>query len=51
MRANVCIDCSIEFKVKTDVDQKYYPVEFCPFCGLGLDVDEQAESEDEDEDA
>ena len=42
-----CIECEAPFKVSHSLDEKYYEVMFCPFCGAGID-DEKNDDEDED---
>lgn len=39
---HTCSTCNAEFSIKHGMDQSYYDVYFCPFCGAGID--------DEDED-
>lgn len=41
-----CTDCDAIFKIKHDLDQSYYDVVFCPFCGAGLDEEEEEEDDD-----
>lgn len=35
-----CISCESMFAVEHDMNDHYYPVEFCPFCGSALDLEE-----------
>ena len=43
-----CVECDAVFKINFDLDEDYYKVEFCPFCGSHMDEDQQDEYEDED---
>jgi rRNA maturation endonuclease Nob1 len=43
-----CVECDAVFKINFDLDEDYYKVEFCPFCGAHMDADQQDEYEDED---
>lgn len=43
-----CIECDAVFKVGHDLDEDYYDVEFCPFCGSELTEDEKDTEEIED---
>jgi hypothetical protein len=44
-----CVECEGVFKISYDLDEQYYNVEFCPFCGAGMDKDQQDIYEDNDE--
>jgi rRNA maturation endonuclease Nob1 len=44
-----CVECEGVFKISYDLDEQYYNVEFCPFCGAGMDEDQQDIYEDNDE--
>jgi hypothetical protein len=44
-----CEECSAVFKINYDLDDHYYKVTHCPFCGADMDEDQQDEYE-EDED-
>lgn len=39
-RALDCISCESVFSVEHDMDDHFYPVEWCPFCGSKLDLEE-----------
>lgn len=43
-----CIECEAVFKIKFDLDEDYYKVAYCPFCGSEMDEDQQDEYHDED---
>jgi len=40
-----CESCDADFKVKYNLDESYYEVMFCPFCGFEI-----SEEEDDSED-
>jgi len=40
-----CIECEAVFKIKYELDETYYNVSFCPFCGAELDDDQKDEYE------
>lgn len=44
-----CVECGAGFKINYDLDEHYYSVTYCPFCGEEMDEDQQDEYE-EDED-
>ena len=50
MKLIVCVSCEAEFKIKHDLDEKYYRLSFCPFCGEDLNEEFEDEIEWEDED-
>lgn len=43
-----CNECDAEFKVKHSLDETYYEVNFCPFCGKEI-WEEDEDEVDEDE--
>jgi DNA-directed RNA polymerase subunit RPC12/RpoP len=48
-----CDTCDAEFKIKYDLDEAFFYVNFCPFCGHEIDDTDEEEVEDyemEDED-
>jgi|TARA_A100001388_G_scaffold262603_1_gene232299 hypothetical protein len=47
----VCESCEAEFRIKHSLDERYYKISFCPFCGEDLDneLEDEIEWEDEDE--
>jgi len=43
-----CNNCDAVFKLRHDMDEAYYPIQYCPFCGCELDEDhEHFDQEDE----
>ena len=50
MRLVVCGSCEAEFRIKHSMDEGYYVVSFCPFCGEELDNELEDEIEWNDED-
>ena len=44
-----CVDCDAVFKISHDMDEKYYIVEHCPFCGSTMDDDQKDDYEDDEE--
>ena len=44
-----CIDCDAVFKISHDMDDQYYVVEHCPFCGSAMDEDQKDDYEDDEE--
>jgi len=42
-----CIECEAVFKIKFDLDEDYYNVQFCPFCGSEIDEDQKDEYEED----
>ena len=42
-----CDDCDADFKVKHNLDEKYYEVNFCPFCGGVIEAEEDDIDDDE----
>ena len=51
MRLIVCESCEAEFKIRHSLDEGYYKISFCPFCGEDLDneLEDEIEWEDEEE--
>lgn len=43
-----CVECDAVFKIKYDLDEDYYKVQYCAFCGAEMDEDQQDEYEDEE---
>lgn len=37
---HTCDNCEAEFKIKHSMDETYYEVNFCPFCGASIEKDE-----------
>jgi uncharacterized paraquat-inducible protein A len=44
-----CVECDAVFKIKFDLDEDYYKVEHCPFCGAGIDEDQEDDYEENEE--
>jgi len=42
-----CDNCDADFKVKHNLDEKYYEVNFCPFCGGVIEAEEDDIDDDE----
>lgn len=41
-----CDQCDADFKINHDLDEEYYEVHFCPFCGAQInDEDDEDETE------
>ena len=51
MKLIVCENCEAEFRIKHDLDENYYSVRFCVFCGSELteELEDEIEWQDEDE--
>ena len=32
-----CTDCEAEFKISHNMDEDYYKIEMCPFCGAEVE--------------
>jgi len=50
-----CIECDAVFKIKHDLEEHHYKVEFCPFCGDKMryddsDLDESLDLDNWEED-
>lgn len=43
-----CVECEAVFKINFDLDEDYYAVKYCPFCGSDIDEDQQDEYDDEE---
>ena len=43
-----CAECDAVFRIKFDLDETYYKITFCPFCGSEIDEDQRDEFEDEE---
>lgn len=42
-----CYNCDAGFKLRHDMDEDYYEVNFCPFCGSSIDEEQDEVEEDE----
>ena len=38
-----CDSCDARFKIKHELDDSYYVVNFCPFCGAQVDDENESE--------
>jgi rRNA maturation endonuclease Nob1 len=47
MLHNECSNCSAVFKLRHDMDESYYKVEFCPFCGDTIDEESNFDQDDD----
>jgi len=43
-----CVECDAVFKIKFDLDENYYVVTHCPFCGAEIDEDQHEDFDNED---
>tara|TARA_Y100001963_G_scaffold34738_1_gene48384 strand:- start:587 stop:742 length:156 start_codon:yes stop_codon:yes gene_type:complete len=51
MKIIVCDSCEAEYQVKHNLDERYYIMQYCTFCGESLSVELEDEMEwDENED-
>ena len=51
MKLIVCESCEAEFKIKHSLNERYYQLSYCPFCGepiVGEELEDEIEWEDED---
>ena len=42
-----CDSCDADFKIKHSLDNSFYEVNFCPFCGGEIDNEEQSFLDDD----
>ena len=49
MKIIVCVSCEAEFKIKHTMDEAYYEISLCPFCGEELEDDYEDDIEWEDD--
>lgn len=42
-----CFECDAVFKISYDLDENYYKVKNCPFCGTAMDAEEEDRYEDD----
>ena len=40
-----CNNCDAEFKIRHEMDDTYYEVNFCPFCGSDIENDEEFDND------
>lgn len=50
MKLIVCEVCDTEYHIKHTMDEHYYVVKFCVFCGVDIEEELQDSSEWDDED-
>jgi len=50
MKLVVCESCEAECQIKHHMDDDYYMISFCPFCGEGLEDELEHEIEWEEDD-
>lgn len=50
MKLIVCEECEAEFHIKHTMDEHYYFIKFCPFCGheIAEELEDEIEWQDED---
>ena len=50
MRAKTffCTDCGGEFKISHTMDENYYEVQMCPFCGAEVESELDFEEDEEE---
>ena len=41
----LCEECEATDEIKHSMDENYYPIEYCPFCGSQQDNEEYYEEE------
>ena len=51
MKFIVCESCEAEFRLKHSMDDNYYKVTYCPFCGESLaeEMEDEIEWDEEEE--
>ena len=51
MKLFVCESCEAEFRLKHTMDDSYYKVVYCPFCGAHLhdELEDEVEWDEEDD--
>ena len=51
MKLIVCESCEAVYKIKHDLNERYYTRQYCTFCGAKLsdDLEDEIEEWDEDE--
>lgn len=43
-----CLECSADFKIRHNLDEVYYEVNFCPFCGSEIWESDEEELDDDE---
>lgn len=46
----ICDECEAVCKVVYDLDDMFYQVTFCPFCGVMIEKDDITDDNDDDDD-
>ena len=51
MKLIVCESCEAEYKIKHDLNERHYTMQYCTFCGAKLsdELEDEIEEWDEDE--
>ena len=51
MKLIVCESCEAEYKIKHDLNEMYYTMQYCTFCGdkLSNELEDEIEEWDEDD--
>tara|TARA_R100000995_G_C3407922_1_gene88007 strand:+ start:355 stop:510 length:156 start_codon:yes stop_codon:yes gene_type:complete len=51
MKLIVCESCEAEYQIKHNLNESYYMISYCTFCGADLsdELEDEIEWEDEDE--
>ena len=44
-----CEACEASYQIKHDMEERYYKVSFCPFCGEETDLMDDLEEDETDE--
>jgi peptide subunit release factor 1 (eRF1) len=44
-----CNECDAEFKISYNLEESYYEINFCPFCGKEIWEEDEQDVEEEDE--
>jgi len=50
MKILACESCEAEFQIKHSMDENYYRIVYCPFCGVAMNEEMEDIMEWEDED-
>ena len=50
MKILACESCEAEFQIKHSMDENYYRIVYCPFCGGAMNAEMEDIMEWEDED-
>lgn len=41
-----CETCDADFKISHTLDESYYEVNFCPFCGAQIDSEDEEDTDE-----